>query len=43
VVERAGDPAMLPATLQFLIDTLMARKRRAVRKLAVALAYWMED
>jgi DNA-directed RNA polymerase specialized sigma24 family protein len=25
------------------IDTLMARKRRAVRKLAAALAYWMED
>jgi DNA-directed RNA polymerase specialized sigma24 family protein len=25
------------------IDTLMARKRRAVRKLATALAYWMED
>lgn len=25
------------------IDTLMARKRRAVRKLAAALAYWTDD
>jgi RNA polymerase sigma factor (sigma-70 family) len=25
------------------IDTLMARKRRALRKLAAALDYWMED
>lgn len=25
------------------IDTLMARKRRALRKLAAALEYWMED
>jgi len=25
------------------IDTLMARKRRAVQKLAAALEYWMED
>jgi RNA polymerase sigma factor (sigma-70 family) len=25
------------------IDTLMARKRRAVRKLAAALEYWMDD
>ena len=25
------------------IDTLMARKRRAVKKLAAALEYWMED
>ena len=25
------------------IDTLMARKRRAMRKLAAALEYWMEE
>jgi DNA-directed RNA polymerase specialized sigma24 family protein len=25
------------------IDTLMSRKRRALRKLAAALEYWMED
>ena len=25
------------------IDTLMARKRYALRKLAAALEYWMED
>jgi RNA polymerase sigma factor (sigma-70 family) len=31
--ERTGVP----------IDTLMARKRRAVKKLAAALEYWMDD
>jgi RNA polymerase sigma factor (sigma-70 family) len=33
LAERTGTP----------INTLMARKRRAVRKLAAALEYWMED
>jgi len=33
LAERTGIP----------IDTLMSRKRRAMRKLAAALEYWMED
>ncbi len=33
IAERSGIP----------IDTLMARKRRAVKKLAAALEYWMDD
>ena len=33
LAERTGVP----------IDTLMSRKRRALRKLAAALEYWMED
>ena len=33
----------LAATTGVPIDTLMARKRYAVRKLAAALEYWMDN